>query len=171
MVVCLLVGCAENSEQNTKILDAIITSTTYVGDAVAANPAWGTALDTGTEINGVLQENGSITIQGWRFDAQQQAANGFHGTFSEKLFLIYEGWAELDVVLSGNLVVTRHHIDFGTPQTIQDANRTTTYEGQLSSSGAATGSFPVQIHGQITRNVQWTCGTIDGEGIGVGACY
>jgi hypothetical protein len=54
---------------------------------------------------------------------------------------------------------------------IEDANRTTTYVGTVELTGDLAGVYALDIHAQATGSTLWTCGTINDDEIGFGACY
>jgi hypothetical protein len=170
--LALVTGCGEKEDYG-KVVDAVLVAQDQIHQAVLADPAtWTVPVSEGVDIAGRLEGVGSVDVTGWRLDKEEAAGSGFHRVFGEKLFLTFNGYAALDVTLSGSLVATTHSLDFGQTDTaFEDLEQTNTYVGVLTVAGGLSGSFQLDVNGMTTNNTQWTCGTINGEPFGGGHCY
>jgi hypothetical protein len=169
-------ACEDNSADNTKVVDAVVLSTTTINDAISADPdSWLTQNTVGLDVLGTAESplGGSVEVSGWRVLIEEDAATGFHVGYTEKLFFNFANFGQNDLFLAGGITLSRHSIDYGPAggSTITDASRTTEYRGTLAVSGAASGSFTLDIHGVASGTTEWTCGTVNEEDHGQGACF
>ena len=175
-IACLTVLCAcEDNEMETKVLDAVVASTDAVFSAIDGDmTTWITDVETGQDINGELvnAEGGTLMAFGWRNNAQYDNGQNLHVSFGEKLFMTMNQWNANGMNITGTLVVTRHHMDFGpSGSDISDAHRKTSYLGTMSTTGEVEGSFDVDVHAQAAGSTVWTCGLIGEAEIEHGACF
>lgn len=171
-LVALGTGCGTGDEE--ALLDALTAASAEVFTAVENEPGWLSFEAEGARVEGTIDngEGGLIDVRGWRTAAEQETAEGYHIAFSEKLFLEFLRYPSEGLLVSGQIVLTRHAHDFGPPGgVISDANRTTVYRGELSTVGDVDGTFTVDVHAQATGTELWTCGQINDAEIGVGACF
>ncbi len=165
------------SADNEVVVDALTLATEQIYAAIDKDGTWLISVDEGSEVKGSLESagGGSLKAAGWRTGGSHSTDTNYHLGFSERLVLDFTNYlvADSGVSLSGRVVMTRHSLDIGPMggNTISDANRTTVYAGTVTASGAASGSFAVDVHGQAAGTLVWTCGTVNDEGFGVGACY
>jgi hypothetical protein len=169
-------GCQDNDAENGKALEAVTVATSALYQAIDSDPGtWLTNAATGKQVNGVLNgaSGGTLEAHGWRNTGQQETPEGFHDAYAERLSLNLQQFGQSDVVLTGNLLLTRHHLDYGPAggTSITEVSRATYYRGQVLGSGSITGSFDIDVHGFAAGTVEWSCGTINDEGYGQGSCY
>ena len=170
-LACTAVACGP-SEDNEHVVDAITVAAAQVYNAIETDSTWLVNSAAGAEVAGTLTGAGEMNVVGWRTGAEQSAMNGYHLSFAERLELTFNNWPAADVTLNGSMVLTRHSLDLGPDETqITEASRTTVYQGQVTATGSATGSFNIDVHGSASGNLLWTCGTVNDEPYGVGACY
>ncbi len=171
----LALPACEEDEGGSLVLDAVVESTDAVVAAVEADPdTWLVVADTGTEVSGTLEgsSGGSIQVSGWRSTMEYIPGEAQYLAFAEKLFLEMDGFpTSAGVSVSGSLVVTRHSLDYGTNEKIDDASRLTHYAGNVVAAGAASGQFVVDVHANASGTTLWTCGFINDEETGSGRCY
>lgn len=167
-----LTAC-ESEEGGSNVLEAVVQATDQVIDAVESEEeTYLTPVATGSTIAGdVSGSSGTASVTGWRSSMEYVPENSQYLNFAEKLFIDLDGFAAAGVSLSGNLVVTRHSLDFGTNDSIDDASRMTHYVASVVASGTVQGNFIVDVHANASGTTLWTCGTINDETTGSGACF
>jgi hypothetical protein len=174
LAVAPFVAACEEDQGGQAVLDGVVKATDLV--LATIDDDQGTYLievEQGFEIDGTVQDTtgGTIQVSGWRSSADYAPGDAQYQTLSEKLFLDVTTFNAGGVVLSGDLVVTRHSVDYGTATNIEDSNRTTHYAASLTASGSQSGNFVVDVNSNATGVVQWTCGVVNEEEMGNGACY
>jgi hypothetical protein len=169
----LLCACNGGDEGGATVLDAIVQSSDAVVAAVEDDPdTWQVDVATGIEIAGTLDESGgTIDVTGWRSSMEYLPGQSQYLNFAEKLFLDLSGFNAAGLSVTGSVVVTRHSLDFGTDDKIDDASRTTHYAGNVVTNGSVQGSFVLDVHANATGTTLWTCGVINAEETGSGRCY
>jgi hypothetical protein len=174
LLLALSLCACEEDEGGSTILDAVVASADSVDAAVEADPdMWLVDASTGTEVVGTLEgsSGGTIDVSGWRSTMEYVPGESQYLAYAEKLFFDIEGFNLGAVSLSGSLVVTRHSLDYGTNDKIDDTSRTTHYVGTVVANGDVTGDFTVDVHANASGTTLWTCGTINDEETGSGACF
>jgi hypothetical protein len=168
----LLAGCDENTDI-PKVLDAVVETTDTMFNAIDSDMSWQVAADPGIEILGQLvnANQGTLDAFGWRHTSQYDNNSGTFVAFGEKLFVTVSGWNANEMLLSGQLIITRHSMDYGPAGTINDVSRTTRYVGSLSTEGKVEGTFDIDVNAMASGNTLWTCGVINGEGVEHGECF
>jgi hypothetical protein len=172
----LAAACDDASADNNGALDGVAAAARALFDAVEADPdTWLTDLDGGQQVNGTLQgqQGGTLTATGWRLATQQDAGDGFHSLYAERLFLGLNGFSTGELAISGTLLLKRHNLDFGPPggTVIDDVSRTTVYYGSILTTGSVSGTFDIDVHSFAAGTTEWACGTVNGEDYGQGACF
>ncbi len=155
-------------------MDAVVQATEAVVEAIEADPdTWLVPVATGTEITGTFEgaAGSQINVTGWRSTSEYLPGQAQYLAFAEKLFLDLDGYAAAGLSLSGSVVVTRHSLDYGAGDKIDDASRLTHYVGSVVANGPVQGSFTVDVHANASGNTLWTCGVINEEETGSGRCY
>lgn len=168
----MLPACAADEGGKT-VLDAVVQSSDRVVNAMNDDPdSWLVTVGTGSEISGTFDEgSGQIDVSGWRGAMEYVPGESQYLNFAEKLFMSFDGFAAGEISLTGTVVVTRHSLDYGTNDKIDDASRTTHYAGSVVTNGSVQGSFVIDVHANATGTTLWTCGVINEEETGSGACY
>lgn len=176
----LLVATAAcgDSADNEKVVDALVEATTQVYQAIDADSTWIISVDEGSEVIGTVTSpgGGELKVVGWRHGAEHATEANYHLVFVERLVLDFNQFLPTNagITLTGQVIMTRHSLDVGPVdgESITDASRTTVYQGNVIGGGDVSGSFAVDIHGQASGLLTWTCGTVNDEPYrGVGACY
>ena len=170
-----VLACEDKSEDNAKALDAVTASTVALYEAIDAdNAMWLTDTAAGKVVSGTLNgASGTLEAHGWRSNSEVEIPEGFHAAYGERLSLTYNGFALTDVVITGNLVLTRHNVDFGPPggTDVTEVSRTTLYQGAVLTTGGVAGTFNIDVHGLAAGQIEWACGTINDDDYGRGSCY
>lgn len=169
--VLFLLGCDDHAG-NEKVLDALIVATDRVYAAVDEEGTWLVPVAAGSEVSGTLESGGgSLTVSGWRLSTDYEG-DTYYAAYAEKLALTFVNWPEDDLVLSGQVKLSRHSLDVGPGAgAVDDASRTSVYQGNLTSTGTPTGTFAIDVHAMASGTLAWTCGTVNGIETGHGPCY
>jgi hypothetical protein len=167
-----LTAC-ESDEGGSTVLDAVVLSADQVVDAIESDEAtYLTPVATGSTVAGdVSGSSGTASVSGWRSSMEYVPGDSQYLNFAEKLFVDLDGFTAGGVTLSGNLVVTRHSLDYGTGNSIDDASRMTHYVASVVAAGTVQGNFTIDVHANASGTTLWTCGTINDETTGSGACF
>jgi hypothetical protein len=168
-----LVAC-EEEKGGSAILDGVVKATDTVLKTIEDDSStFLLPADQGFEVQGTVEDptGGTIQVSGWRSTVDYVPGGAQYLSLSEKLFLDVTTFNVNGLSLSGDLVVTRHSLDYGSGESIEDSNRTTHYAATLVASGAQQGNFVVDVNSNATGVVLWTCGVVNDEEVGLGACY
>ncbi|MBI4706038.1 MAG: hypothetical protein HY744_33510 [Deltaproteobacteria bacterium] len=168
-----LVGASCGSGDGERVFDTMSAAMEKVIARIEKDSSWTTAAGGGFEVRGTLanaQGGEARVTSGWRSGGQYEAQGGTYAAFAEKLFVTLTSWTDEDINLTGRVVMTRHSMDLARPDST-DVSQTTVFDADLTAAGSVSGTFTIEVHNLAAGDLGWSCGTINDDPYGQGACY